>query len=337
MSKYFQYASVEKATGGGTCIILSTTIGRFKCYEIEDHTFIHFDSSLRSSYIDIIEDQKLDEILRTAQGQYLINFAPNGSRQRSWARAIDRADREVERLATLNVFDTPNAIMYMTKDTMQWWMQLNIFAKTVIETTLDVLGGLQEPATFTTALNNLPNLGALGDPGLALNAATSTPPTKLAYCVMFWRDLSKKRLTNMPFKSESLNLHAARTILNVSSKFVVFDDMVCILIADVAAAHRHFRSPRVEVDRLLTTSQDRFLHLLKEVKPVDNVRSDISIQEELQNLLQSNKNNVALVVLQGLLGMISLWNSSRVLSRAREAPAEWIRFVGADDDEVFIG
>lgn len=261
VSKYFQYASVEKATGGGTCIILSTTIGRFKCYEIEDHTFIHFNSSLRSSYIDIIEDQKLDEILRTAQGQYLINFAPNGSRQRTWARASDRADREVERLATLNVFDTPNAIMYMTKDTMQWWIRLNIFAKTVIETTLDVLGGLQEPATFTTALNNLPNLGALADPGLALNAATSTPPTKLAYCVMFWRDLSKKRLTNMPFKSESLNLHAARTILNASSKFAVFDDMVCILIADVAAAHRHFRSPRVEVDRLLITSQDRFLHL----------------------------------------------------------------------------
>ena len=69
---------------------------------------------------------------------------------------------------------------------------------------------------------------------------------------------------------------------------------------------------------------------------MDNVRSDISIQKELQNLLQSNKNNVALVVLQGLLGMISLWNSSRVLSRAREAPAEWIR-LGADDDEVFIG
>lgn len=113
--------------------------------------------------------------------------------------------------------------------------------------------------------------------------------------------------------------------------------MVCILISDVGEAHKHFRSPRVEVERLLTTSQDRFLHLLNESKPVDNVRSDIPIQRELQNLLQSNKNNVALVVLQGLLGMISLWNSSRILSRAREAPDEWIRFVGADDDEVFIG
>ena len=212
VSKYFQYASVEKATGGGTCIVLSTSIGRFKCYEIEDHTFIHFDSSPRSSYIAIIEEQKLDEIFRTAQGQYLINFSPDGSRQRSWARASDRADREHERMATLNVFDTPNAIIYMTKDMMRWWMRLNIFAKTVIEATLDVLGGLKEPATFTTALNSLPNLGAMDDPGLALSVVTSAPPIKLAYCVMFWRDFSKKRLTNMPFKSESLNLHRARTI-----------------------------------------------------------------------------------------------------------------------------
>ena len=212
VSKYFQYASVEKATGGGTCIVLSTSIGRFKCYEIEDHTFIHFDSSPRSSYIAIIEAQKLDEILRTAQGQYLINFSPDGSRQRSWARPSDRADREIERMAILNVFDTPNAIMYMTKDMMQWWMRLNIFAKTMIQTTLDVLGGLKEPSTFTTALDSLPNLGAMNDPGLALSAATSTPPKKLAYCVMFWRDFSKKRLTNLPFKSESPNLHGARTI-----------------------------------------------------------------------------------------------------------------------------
>jgi len=57
--------------------------------------------------------QNFDEI------QYLINFSPDGSHQRTWARATDRG---VERLAPLNIFDTRNVVVYMTRDTMRWWM-----------------------------------------------------------------------------------------------------------------------------------------------------------------------------------------------------------------------
>jgi hypothetical protein len=72
VSKYFQHVSVTETTTGGTCLILSTTIGRFKCYEIDDRTFIHFDSGTRSSYVDLVKGQNLDDILRTARGEYQI-------------------------------------------------------------------------------------------------------------------------------------------------------------------------------------------------------------------------------------------------------------------------
>jgi hypothetical protein len=72
VSKYFQHMSVAETTNGGTCFILSTTIGRFKCYEIDDRTFIHFDSGTRSSNVDLVKDQNLEDILRTARGEYQV-------------------------------------------------------------------------------------------------------------------------------------------------------------------------------------------------------------------------------------------------------------------------
>ena len=68
------------------------------------------------------------------------------------------------------------------------------------------------------------------------------------------------------------------------------------------------------------------------------VHSPPAIRAELKKLLQPNKaNNVALVVFQGFLGTFALWNAQRVLMRAREAPEEWIRFLAADEDEIYIG
>jgi hypothetical protein len=61
------------------------------------------------------------------------------------------------------------------------------------------------------------------------------------------------------------------------------------------------------------------------------------IQQKLLSVLHTNKNNVALVAIQGFFALLSQWNVSRVLLKAREAPEEWIRFVGAEDDELFMG
>ena len=62
-----------------------------------------------------------------------------------------------------------------------------------------------------------------------------------------------------------------------------------------------------------------------------------TLREKLQALLISNRNNVALVVYQGLFASLARWNQARVLLRAREAPEEWIQFIVADDDYIYIG
>jgi hypothetical protein len=43
------------------------------------------------------------------------------------------------------------------------------------------------------------------------------------------------------------------------------------------------------------------------------------------------------MAIQGYFALLVQWNASRILLKAREAPEEWIRFVGAEDDELFIG
>lgn len=111
---------------------------------------------------------------------------------------------------------------------------------------------------------------------------------------------------------------------------------------DITTAHQHYRSNKVEIGKLYSTSQDRFLLMLREFQPstASNafVHSHPTIRSDLKKLLQPNKaNNVALVVFQGFLGTFALWNAQRVLMRAREAPEEWIRFLAADEDEIYIG
>jgi hypothetical protein len=107
-------------------------------------------------------------------------------------------------------------------------------------------------------------------------------------------------------------------------------------------AHKYFRSPRVDFQRLIDTSHQRFLQILNGFPSVDELHgagrlSKGHVQQELLALLHNKKNNVALVAIHGVLAVVSQWNASRVLLRAREAPEEWIRFVGLDDDELFLG
>jgi hypothetical protein len=98
----------------------------------------------------------------------------------------------------------------------------------------------------------------------------------------------------------------------------------------------------VEFRALISRSHNRFLEILDGCPTLDDLNgagmfSKGHIQQQLLAVLHTNKNNVALVAMQGFFAVVSQWNASRVLQRAREAPEEWIRFVGADDDELFMG
>ncbi|KAF8814014.1 hypothetical protein BYT27DRAFT_7250425 [Phlegmacium glaucopus] len=322
VSKYFQRASMVEVAGGGSCIVLLTSIGRFKCYEIEDRTFIHFDTGTRSSYIDLVQDQDLDDILRVAQGEYLSTTGSSPAIAENIFQWHRNTGEPFESIASGQFYGVPKAMIYMTKPTLQRWERLQEFAYSMIDTVLSVFDGLREPAEFVTALNNLPPIDDSTRAETILSTPSSSPAEKLAFCIGHYRLLSRKKIRGMSYE--------------------IFHTFVGLAMSDMLAAHKHFRSPRVDLTKLIKTSHDRFLQILDGFQPMDNSNgggrlSNGHIQQELQKLLHTNKNNVALVAFQGFIAFLSLWNASRVLLRAREAPEEWIRFVGAEDDELFIG
>jgi hypothetical protein len=54
-------------------------------------------------------------------------------------------------------------------------------------------------------------------------------------------------------------------------------------------------------------------------------------------LLDRRRDNIALVVMQGALAVQMRWNAERISSRIREVPEEWLKFVVAENDDIFIG
>ena len=202
VSKYFQHVSVAESTTGGKCFVLSTTIGRFKCYEIDDRTFIHFDSGTRSSDVDLVKDQTLDDILRTSKGEFQIYSSSGASVLYDEADQVTEWHRStVERLesvASAQFCGVPNAVIYMTKSTLQKWMRFKEFASAMLNNVLSVIDGLKEPAEFVSAMRNFSPINVK----TALDAIKGTPVENLAASIFVYRTLSRKHIGEMPHKGE---------------------------------------------------------------------------------------------------------------------------------------
>lgn len=61
------------------------------------------------------------------------------------------------------------------------------------------------------------------------------------------------------------------------------------------------------------------------------------VMDELRSVMRTTHNNIALVVYQAYFGRLVIWNAAQILSRAREAPVDWLQFVSADDADMFLG
>jgi hypothetical protein len=110
-------------------------------------------------------------------------------------------------------------------------------------------------------------------------------------------------------------------------------------------AHQHYRSPHVDPGKLVSTSRDRFLRMFNTYRAQETSSQSSSrgivdmtakIESELQSVMQKT-DNIALVAFQAFLGMTVYWNAARMLARSREVPADWIRFVAAEDDYIYFG
>ena len=186
VSRHLQDVTMAETTSGGSSIVIQTTLGRFKFYEQNDKSFVHFDRGIRSSNVDLVPNQKLEDILKTASGQYLVNESSDNMNF-IWRRCS--GDLQVEDLATGHYFGMPDAVIYMNRDVLEIWNRLKRFSDAVVVAMTSVLDELEEPSSFVEALKNLPNRRRNGR--LEFN---KEPADMLACCVYLCEILSDKKL-----------------------------------------------------------------------------------------------------------------------------------------------
>ena len=167
-----------------------------------------------------------------------------------------------------------------------------------------------------------------------------SPVKNLANSIFFYRGLSRKRIDSLSYQGKLSDLNGIVDEFSCSKDIFI---ACSVILSDLFEAHNYLRSPkRVEFSKLFDTSQKRFLKILDGFPTLEVLNGAVRlgedhIRKELSALLRTNKNNVVLVVFQAFFAVPLKWNASRILLRAREGPEEWIRFVGAEDGELFIG
>ena len=191
ISRHLQGITTAQTTSWGSSIVVQTTLGRFKFYELNDKSFVHFDRGTRSSNVDLIPNQKLEDILKAASGHYLVNESSDIVNF-VWRRCS--SDLQVEDLAVWQYFSMPNAVIYMNRDVLESWNRLKRFSLAMIDAMTSVLDELEEPSSFVEALKILPNrrpFSANDDGRLRLSEG---PAQKLSYCAYLCEILSVKNL-----------------------------------------------------------------------------------------------------------------------------------------------
>ena len=92
------------------------------------------------------------------------------------------------------LFGVPNAVIYMTKSTLQRWRRIRDFGHATLDNVVSVLYGLAEPAEFVAALRNSPPVSE----GTQLYSVAMSPPAeKLTFSISLYRTLSHTNIGEM--------------------------------------------------------------------------------------------------------------------------------------------
>ena len=199
ISRHLQDITTVETASGGSSIVIQTTFGRFKFYEQNEKSFVHFDRGTPSSNVDLVLNQKLEDILKAASGQYLVNksiFNTNFV----WQRCS--GDLQVEDLATKQLFGIPDAVIYMKRSVLENWNRLERFSYAMLDamkSVLDELDDLEVPSSILEALKKLPNWrrSIAEHGGLPLVDFSAEPADSLAYSVYVIDFLSHKMLEDL--------------------------------------------------------------------------------------------------------------------------------------------
>ena len=97
--------------------------------------------------------------------------------------------------------------------------------------------------------------------------------------------------------------------------------------------HAKFRAATIDSDRLIETSDKRFISLFEAYRAHPSADR---LEEELRKLLHRSE-NICLVLWQAALAMLTYRNACKALQFGIVSPDEWIQFVSAEDSDILIG
>lgn len=128
----------------------------------------------------------------------------------------------------------------------------------------------------------------------------------------------------------------------------MYGDFAKDCLQSLLLAHQHYRSPLAEHTKLYKTSQERFLRMFSAYRAQETAlmpssrgrtETETMIENELRSLMETKakSKNIALVVYQVFISVTVYWNAERMLTRCREVPTDWIRFMSAEDDYIYLG
>ena len=176
-------------------IVVLTDIGRFKIYEHDHHTYVHFDGANRSHVIPLVEDQVLDDLIRGARGEYKmenlgITVEDLDTVGFHW---IKPSLTMLSVHAVAEVFAIPGALTYVSGEIAQRWDLFKKFSQTLLDAVLTVMDEVEEPANMARALERYRQ-----PRGTPLVPVSTSVEEGLAFIVLLLHGSSRKNLEGVP-------------------------------------------------------------------------------------------------------------------------------------------
>ncbi|RXW15741.1 hypothetical protein EST38_g10110 [Candolleomyces aberdarensis] len=299
-----QYASricVTPGSGAGGGITIDTSLGRFKIFDHDHATYVHFNSQLctpTSNKGNQPRDQSVSDmevIQKAAGGRYLTKDFWNmyeviSTLSSSWKDPDLVPTIEV---AMKHVVQPTGHPVFLDQKVVKEWRQILQYSSDMMKSVFNIFLGIHEPK----------------------------------HLVQLRKNFTQRQMDHPQTIEEKMIAWAAVSMALVKNSTLTALDAL-------PEGHTKLRAAAVNYDKLAETSSRRFFNLFEVF--MGSQQSTTLLEEELKKLLHKSE-NIALVLWQGSLAMLAYWNAFKVLEFVIESPEEWLQFVSALDSDIFIG
>ncbi|KAJ2929929.1 hypothetical protein H1R20_g7185, partial [Candolleomyces eurysporus] len=308
-SRYARRVSMASGPSGG--VIIDTSLGRFKVFENDHRTYVHFDSGMRTAapaftvgkqHTQSVPD--VDVIRRSAEGWHLVR----------------------------NLYVLPPVIKTTPKNwggarLAKEWELVVQFSSDLLQSVAQIFFDIREPKRLVQLRNTFSEL--------------STPDEDVEQGVVRWGYIVKassgaperlRAISDMNSDGMFLSSMIIKHLLAFRQQTEVHQ-FVLHAFGTLCKGHSKLRAATLDYEKLRATSDKRFLSIFEAYK---SHPSTDCLEEELRRLLHKSE-NICLVLWQAVLATMAYWNAYKALQFGIESPDEWIQFILAQDSDILIG